>query len=81
METDVEIELDGADGSSLDSVRIRLHPLEMRQINDVARALGAPDGFRDGRLRLSTPTANGAFAAFASEIDNGTNDPRTLWPR
>ena len=21
------------------------------------------------------------IAAFASEIDNGTNDPRTLWPR
>jgi hypothetical protein len=81
IETDVEVELDGPDGSALGSIRITLRPLEMRQINDVVRALGAGDGFRDGRLRLSTPTANGAFATLASEIDNGTNDPRTLWPR
>ncbi len=81
IDTDVEVELDRADGSALGSVRFTLRPLEMRQIDDVARALGAPDGFRDGRLRLTTPTANGAFATYASEIDNGTNDPRTLWPR
>lgn len=81
MDTDVEVELEDAAGAPLGNERITLRPLEMRQLNDVARALGAPDGFRDGRLRLSTPTANGAFAAFASEIDNGTNDPRTLWPR
>ena len=34
-----------------------------------------------GRIVLSTPTANGAFAAYASAIDNVTNDPRTLLPR
>ncbi|HEY3349977.1 MAG TPA: DUF5666 domain-containing protein [Thermoanaerobaculia bacterium] len=81
IDTDVEVELEDAAGTALGTARIALRPLEMRQLNDVARALGARDGFRDGRLRLSTPTANGAFAAFASEIDNGTNDPRTLWPR
>lgn len=80
-DTEVEIELEDASGASLGTARITLRPLEMRQVNDVARSLGAPDGFRDGRIRLSTPTANGTFAAFASEIDNGTNDPRTLWPR
>jgi hypothetical protein len=81
IDTDVEVELEDTAGTALGTARITLRPLEMRQLNDVVRALGAPDGFRDGRLRLSTPTANGAFAAFASEIDNGTNDPRTLWPR
>jgi len=81
IDTDVEVELEDAAGTALGTARIALRPLEMRQLNDVARALGARDGFRDGRIRLSTPTANGAFAAFASEIDNGTNDPRTLWPR
>ena len=25
--------------------------------------------------------AESVYSAFASEIDNGTNDPRTLWPR
>jgi hypothetical protein len=81
MDTDVEVELEDASGAALGTAQITLRPFEMRQLNDVARSLGAPDGFRDGRLRLSTPTANGTFAAFASEIDNGTNDPRTLWPR
>lgn len=81
IETDVEIELEDARGVSVGSMHMTLRPLEMKQINEVARSLGAPDGFHDGRLRLSTPTANGAVASFASEIDNVTNDPRTLWPR
>ena len=33
------------------------------------------------RLVLSTPTAGGAFAAYASVIDEKTGDPRTLLPR
>ncbi len=81
IDTDVEVELEGPDGSPIAAARLSLRPLEMRQINDVARALAAPAGFRDARLRISTPTANGALAAYAAEIDNGTNDPRTLWPR
>lgn len=36
---------------------------------------------RDAQLLLSTSTSGGAFAAYASVIDNVTNDPRTLLPR
>ncbi len=36
---------------------------------------------RDAQLLLTTSTSGGAFAAYASVIDNVTNDPRTLLPR
>ena len=32
-------------------------------------------------VNLSTSTVNGRFAAYASVIDNKTNDPRTLLPK
>jgi hypothetical protein len=47
----------------------------------VVRDLGLATNVAGARILLSTPTANGAFAAYASVIDNVTNDPRTLLPR
>jgi hypothetical protein len=34
-----------------------------------------------GRISVSTATPGGLVAAYASVIDNVTNDPRTLLPR
>jgi len=77
----VQVDLLGRDGQRIGGERIEMQPLEMKQLNDVARRLGAAGDLAEGRLVLSTPTPDGAFAAFASQIDNGTNDPRTLLPR
>jgi len=53
----------------------------MIQVSRVARELGASGDLNGARLDLSTPTIGGAFAAYASVIDNVTNDPRTLLPQ
>jgi acetyl-CoA carboxylase beta subunit len=53
----------------------------MTQVSRVVRDLGVSGDVSGARLVLSTPTAGGAFAAYASIIDAGTNDPRTLLPR
>jgi hypothetical protein len=53
----------------------------MTQVTRVARELGVSANVSGARLVLSTPGAGGAFAAYASVIDNLTNDPRTLLPR
>ena len=78
---DVDLNLFGEDGSVLGSLRVRLEPLGMRQVSEVSRAVGAPGEVQGARLVLSTPTPGGAFAAYASVIDNGTDDPRILSPR
>jgi hypothetical protein len=52
----------------------------MVQINRVVRQLGVTDDAGPTRLQLSTPTPGGYFAAYAAQIDNVTNDPRTLLP-
>jgi hypothetical protein len=79
---DVDVRLVGSDGKERGSARIHLEPLEMHQMNDAPRALagGAAVG-DDSRLALSTATPGGAFAAAASRIDNGSNDPSALLPR
>ena len=53
----------------------------MTQVARVVRELGVSSDVSGARLVLSTPTAGGAFAAYASVIDARTNDPRTLLPR
>ena len=53
----------------------------MTQLTRVVRVLGVAADTAGARLVLATPTAGGAFAAYASVIDNTTNDPRTLLPR
>ena len=77
----VSLALFDATGSSLGSSSVSLLPLEMTQISGVARALSGSANVTNATLHLSTPTQGGAFAAYASVIDNGTNDPRTLLAR
>ena len=78
---DVDLNLFAGDGRVLGSLRVRLEPLGMKQVNEVSRALGAAGAVTGARLVLSTPTSGGAFAAYASVINNGTDDPRILSPR
>ena len=79
---DVDVRLVGSDGRERGSSRIHLEPLEMHQMNDAPRTLGAgAETGDDARLVLSTATPNGAFAAAASRIDNASNDPSALLPR
>ncbi|MCK6684649.1 MAG: metallophosphoesterase [Thermoanaerobaculia bacterium] len=68
-------------GTDLGSARWTLPPLGMTQVTHVVRTLGVAGDVAGARLQLSTPTAGGAFTAYASLIDAGTNDPRTLLPR
>jgi len=78
---DVDVSLIADDGSTLGSKRYRLPSLGMTQISRVVRDLGISQDVVSARLLLSTPTLKGLFAAYASAIDNVTNDPRTLLPR
>jgi hypothetical protein len=80
-EIDVDLNLFAGDGAVLGSLRVRLAPLGMKQVNELSRALGATGAVAGARLVLSTPTPGGAFAAYASVINNGTDDPRILTPR
>lgn len=59
---------------------VALQPLGMTQLNSVAAVLGVPV-LDLGRIAVSTSTPSGLVAAYASVIDNATNDPRTLLPR
>jgi len=77
----VDVRLVSKDGVTLGSRSYALPPLGMTQVTKVVRDLGVGADVAGARLVLSTPTANGAFAAYASAIDNVTNDPRTLLPR
>ena len=80
-EIDVDLNLFAGDGSVLGSLRVHLAPLGMTQVNGVSGALGATGAVKGARLVLSTPTPGGAFAAYASVINNGNGDPRILAPR
>lgn len=80
-ELSVDVTLVSAAGDVLGTKRYTLPPLGMTQASRVVRDLGVAADVVGARLLLSTPTPNGAFAAYAAAIDNGTNDPRTLLPR
>lgn len=74
------IALFAPDGTPIGTRDVDLPPLGMTQINRVASAFGATS-LDAGRISVSTPTSGGQVAAYASVIDNTTNDPRTLLPR
>jgi exo-beta-1,3-glucanase (GH17 family) len=78
---DVDVQLIGDSGLLLASRRYELVPLQMVQISQVVRDLGVGEELASACIRLSTPTSDGAFAAYASVIDNITKDPRTILPR
>jgi hypothetical protein len=76
----VTLKLYDPDGLLLGFQDVPLQPLEMTQLNRVAQKLGLAE-LPAGWISVSTPTPGGLFAAYASVIDNGTNDPRALLPR
>jgi hypothetical protein len=76
----VHVALYAADGTPLGTRDVDLPPLGMTQISRVASALGAAT-LDTGRIEVSTPTPGGLVAAYASVIDNTTNDPRTILPQ
>ena len=78
---DVDVQLISTDGVVLATKRYPLAPLGMTQVTKVVRDMGIAANLSGARLVISTPTTSGAFAAYASAIDNMTNDPRTLLPR
>lgn len=69
-----------AEGTLIGSREVSLPPLGMAQISRVAAALGSSH-LELGRISVSTPTPGGLLAAYASVIDNVSNDPRTVLPR
>ena len=77
----VDVKLVGGDGTTLGTKSYPLQPLGMIQVSKVVRDLGVSTDLSGARLVLSTPTVPGTFAAYATVIDNVTNDPRTLLPR
>lgn len=72
--------LHSAEGIVIGSREVSLPPLGMTQISRVAVELGTPH-LELGRISVSTPTPGGLVAAYASLIDNVSNDPRTILPR
>ena len=66
-------------GAVLASGTWTLPPLGMTQVS-LRENLGVTSA-RDAQFLLSTSTKGAGFAAYASVIDNVTNDPRTLLPR
>ncbi|MEO8053757.1 MAG: endo-1,4-beta-xylanase [Acidobacteriota bacterium] len=77
----VDVRLVGGDGATLGTKTYALQPLGMTQVSRVVRDVGVGTDVSGARVVLSTPTAGGSFAAYASVIDNVTNDPRTLLPK
>ncbi len=67
-------------GNNLGTLKTSLPALGMTQIGRIVQAITGARNTSNGTLTLSTPTAGGAFTTFASLVDNGTNDPATLFP-
>ncbi len=78
---DVDVSLVSDAGKLLGARTYSLPPLGMTQVTGVVKDLGVSETVSSGRLVVSTPTANGAFAAYGALIDNPTGDPRTVLAR
>jgi sugar lactone lactonase YvrE len=70
----VDVQFFAADGSSLGEDQLEVEPFESVQINDVF-SHKALDEVNDAFAVVSSSTNGAAFFAFASVVDNGTNDP------
>lgn len=77
----VSLALLDAGGATLGTSSASLLPFEMTQIGAVGRTIAGGSNVTNATLVLTTATSGGSFAAYASVIDNGTNDPRTLLAR
>jgi len=67
-----------ADGTVLGDLWFEVEPFESLQINDVFSSFGgtkALDDVHDAFAVVSSSTIGAAFFAYASVVDNGTNDP------
>lgn len=80
-EVAVDVALLGEDGRVLGTKRYALPPLGMTQVTQVVRNFGISQNVSGARLVLSTESPGASLAAYASLVDNVTNDPRTLLPR
>ncbi len=69
----VKIDLFHAGGSSIGTLNRHLEPREYNQINDIINRVGGT-GVADAFAVVTTPTIGGAFVAYASVIDNATQD-------
>jgi hypothetical protein len=71
---DVEVELISADGTRLGSPSYHLQPYELIQHNYIFSEITAEDVML-ATAQVSTPTIGCSFYAYASVIDNRSNDP------
>ena len=79
---DVLINLWDDNGANLGTLSKNLLPLEMTQLGRIIQTITGARNTSNATLTLSTPTAGPAFTAFtafASLVNNGTNDPATLF--
>jgi hypothetical protein len=76
---DVNVAIVSETGAELAHGNFALYPLGMTQ-SRVVREFGLNGDLSGARIELSTSTAGAAFTAYATVIDNVTNDPRTLLP-
>ena len=76
---DVDVQLVSVGGTVLATKRRSLGPLSRDQLN-VATDFGYSN-LSDAVFVISSPTPGAAVGAYASVIDAGTADPRTLLPR
>ena len=76
---DINVAIVSETGIELAHGNFALYPLGMTQ-SRVVREFGINGDLSGARIELSTPTAGAAFTAYATVIDNVTNDPRTLLP-
>ena len=70
----VNIELHNGDGENLGFVSVDLSPFGVEQLNNVFSRV-TNSSVRDGFAVVSTPTPQCSFYAYASVVDNQTNDP------
>jgi hypothetical protein len=75
----VTVQLVSIAGAVLKTVNVSLGPLSRAQYN-VGADFGYPN-LSDAVLVVSSPTSGARIGAYASVIDAGTADPRTLLPR
>ncbi|MCD4749946.1 MAG: hypothetical protein K8R59_11280 [Thermoanaerobaculales bacterium] len=74
----VDVQFFAADGASVGERRLEVEPFESLQINDVFSSLGAAKALsevHDAFAVVNSSTIGAAFFAYASVVDNGTNDP------
>ncbi len=75
----IDVRLYAADGSFYGAKSYTLDPYGFRQVDKIFQLVTGGD-VDDGYAVLSTPTAGGAFFAYATVIDNRTGDPIYVTP-